>query len=462
LTTLRDDILRPGRDFRGFCQSVGGDGGREYMEVVARLYREVQESWQSIDELVVFLERLASDGERRDLARRLTRWLMEHSGTAGDELSEREVLALSAAVILGDDAVVPSDLEVAEKSHVLWKNKRETTVSLLSHVADHPSGIGTRFAAGVAAQLSTQELLDMAGVNATAARAIVLAQPDLACRGELWKLTAIRHSLCVALESTNTGCDDPVSVVSILFDTADPESAQAVLRRFGDRGVWAVLDAAVEATAGRSMARAWLAPLRDRSAVIAEWLLSTPEASLPQAVEAVADVLDLSSVAKSRCSEIATIIARSCSGPTACTTMSACLALSAALRAGDIRVTRIVFPIVYQAAERGKLQEHAKRWLDSALPVALPHREWDWCQRLRRVLWELWRSGDLDVRALLQALGATDALRLALDEARNLSDGQRDIDRLVSELERSPTTGTAAQRQLVSEYQRWWRAFELW
>jgi hypothetical protein len=297
------------------------------------------------------------------------------------------------------------------------------------------------------------EQLRSAHVSASVLLLLATRNPSLAGEQVIWELLASRsHELLDLLRSCSLTQDSWTRITRAAVAARVPNVAPAFVRIVGASAIRAALDWAAEHNSATEMGQDWHEEFGNQSATVADWLKHFDEPPVRILTALTSDLNPSDPTIVSLGADLWRPVAEnSKSLPTrSCTFL---LVLGFQNPAGTpFELVSRVFEKVHRAAGYEALGYQSWQLLRDMLPVLGWSKDWDVCERLRRLLVSRFLAFGWPTTAFIRALENSETLERTLQYIA----GQRDLrpfgKRLVDDIQESRVILTPEQSSAFHSY----------
>jgi hypothetical protein len=358
-------------------------------------------------------------------------------------------------------AFMEPELKLPEQARKLWTSDSGDATDLLQALvgAEPLNELGERILGALCDAVGPTAAMELETRHRGLLTVLVDRSPGLATSPALWRVPLDRQREFLDLLARK-GQEHVRSSVGAMLAAGAREIAGDAARALGDDAAQAVLDAIdrSEDLLDEPLGAGWDDLLRRDARAVVSWLRRSPPSSARLSF-AIAHLDPHSEAAASFPPQAWLAAASDGFGvmEPGVRTRCAGFVLAIGLRISTSEGAPLValsYPDVYRAAAspRDDLPYDVWRWLSDDLPPLHWYRQWDRCERLSLGLADRFARPDWPLQEFLRAAREQDALRQALEMARE----QRSSlgSRLRGELDRGALSVTADQRRII-ESRRW-------
>jgi len=464
MTWLRlasEDLWSPNLELREFLRQYGADvaAKRASYSRLLRAFDSLVRARSSELSFSALVERLLAIFPSGSDAAKLKLAVLRPFPSEGPKLQlpvSNQQRLLELATLTNDSALPKKIGDISEWAQAVLSEEEAETFQFIQSVADSPhvNAVGQLLLDSIAANIRPSQLQS---ANASPSVSLLLAtrNPKLASDPVTWVLLTSRsHELLDLLASCNLAQDDWNRITRAAVEAHIPNVAAAFVRIVGASAVRTALEWAKERNSVAEIGRDWHQEFGNQSATVAEWLRHIPSPSPQILGDLTADLSPSDPAVLSLGSDLwlpAVQISKSLN------TRSNVFLLVLGCQnpvGAPFKLVSEVFEKVHQAAGFDALGYESWQLLRDILPVLGPSKDWDVCERLRRLLVSRFLTFGWPKSALLRALENPNTLERTLQFVigqRELRPFARD---LVNDVEAGRACLTPEQSPVFHSYRK--------
>jgi len=406
-----DDLRSPNLELREFLRQYGADvaAKRASYSRLLRAFdalvraRSSELSFSALVESLLAVFPSGSDAVKLKLA------VLRPFPSEGRDLqlpvsNQQRLLELAT---LTEDSGLPKKIgDISEWAQAMLREEEAKTFQFIQSVADssHVNSVGQLLLDSIATNIGPSQLKS---ANASLSVSLLLAtrNPKLASDPATWTLLTTRsHELLDLLAPCNLAQDDWNRITRAAIEAHIPNVAAAFVKIVGASAVRTALEWAKERDSLAEIGSDWHQEFGNQSATVAEWLRHIPSPSPRILRDLTSDLSPSDPVVLSLGSDLWLPVAQTSKSLTTRSNVFL-FVLGCQNPVGEpFKLVSEAFEKVHQAAGFDALGYESWQLLRDILPVLGSSKDWDVCERLRRLLVSRFLAFGWPKSAFLRAL----------------------------------------------------------